>query len=200
MRASAPLSKTNFDMKNIFLGLIGFLILAAAALAFKPSSAVSLDESGLTSTDNVLAQFKEADGVRTVFADGSEYFAGNDRTFYEYTWALDTLSNANNDTLTLPSSLAISVMYSDFEYQYSIVRTSISGTANVALKIEQSNYPNNTAPGNTAWASLATGSGTGATVEYLTGDCTAMRLRYIVDGTGTQSTSYRLRAIFKKKV
>lgn len=173
--------------------------MAVAALSFKSSDAVTLDDAGLKSAENVVASFKEGNGVRTVFADGSEYFAGNDRTFYEYTWALDTIANANNDTLTLPSSLAISVMYSDFEYQYSIVRTSISGTINLALKIEQSNYANNTAPGNTAWASLATGSGTGATVEYLTGDCTAMRLRYIVDGTGTQSSSYRLRAIFKKK-
>lgn len=188
-------------MKNkILFGVIAVVFMAAVALSFKSSDAVTLDEAGLLNKENVVASFQEDAGVRTVFADGSEFLAGNDRTFYEYTWALDTITNAANDTLTLPSSLAISVMYSDFEYSYSIVRTSISGTINLALKIEQSNYANNTAPGNTAWASLATGSGTGATVEYLNGDCTAMRLRYIVDGTGTQSSSYRLRAIFKKKV
>lgn len=186
-------------MKKYLLYFLPVALLALLTLAFKPSGTVSLDEAGLVSTENVLAQFPEETGVRTVFKDGAEYFAANDRTFYEYTWALDTITNAANDTLTIPSSVAASVMYSDFEYQYSIIRTSLSGTINLALKIEQSNYSSNTSPGNSSWATLASGIGTGATVEYLTGDCTAMRLRYIVDGTGTQSSSYRLRVILKKK-
>lgn len=182
-------------MKNkILLGLLAVVIMAAA-FAFTPSKQASLERAGLVSAENVVAQYEEPGGIRTIFADGAEMFAAPGSIYYEYTWPLDTITNAANDTLTIPGTAAISKMYSDFEYNYSIIRTNISGTTNLALKLEQTNWES----GNTAWATLASGAATTATIEYLIGDCTAVRLRYIVDGTGTQSSSYRLRAVFKKK-
>ena len=139
------------------------------------------------------AHVNTTEGQHTLNADGSDEYVATGSIYYEKTWAQDTITDAENDTLVTTGSM--NVMYSDFEYNYSIIRTNISGTTNVALKVEQTNYTS----GNTAWATLATGSATTATIEYLIGDCTAVRTRYIVDGTGTQSSSYRLRLVLKKK-
>lgn len=189
-------------MKNkILFGVLACALLALVGLAFKPSGSISLEKAGLVSSDNVAYQVQEANGVRTFFKDGSEYFADNGKTFYEYTWTKDTITNAANDTLTIPSTQAIAQMYSDFEYSYTITRTQLSGTTALALKIEQNDYPigSTNAAASGAWVTLASGAATTATAEKLAGDCTTMRLRYIVDGSGTQSSSYTLRVIFKKK-
>lgn len=189
-------------MKNkLLFGVLACVLLALVGFAFKPSGSISLEKAGLVSSDNVAYQVQEANGVRTFFKDGSEYFADNGKTFYEYTWTKDTITNAANDTLTIPSTQAIAQMYSDFEYSYTITRTNISGTTALALKIEQNDYPigSSNAAASGAWVTLASGAATTATAEKLAGDCTTMRLRYIVDGSGTQSSSYTLRAIFKKK-
>lgn len=113
------------------------------------------------------------------------------KPYYHKEYTLDTITNAANDTLMLPVTL-----YSPFEGVFQVVRTSISGTANIALKIEQSNAVS----GNTDWVSVSTGSGTGATTEALQlTSMNGLRYRIILDGTGTQSTSYRVHVTLKRK-
>lgn len=208
-------------MKNKYLlPIIAFAFLAIAGLsAFKNStenavsvSAVSANLSAVTMPDGEYREFEPhgailkafalpsgavqvntTEGQHTLNVDGSTEFVVTGSIYYEKTWALDTIANAANDTLTATG--AMGTMYSDFEYNYSIIRTSISGTAALTLKIEQTNYTT----GNTFWTTLASGAATTATPETLAGDCTAVRLRFIVDGAGTQSTSYRLRLVLKKK-
>lgn len=108
------------------------------------------------------------------------------------TWDLDTISNANNDTLTLPWTLQ-----SRYTGALQITRTSISGTANVAVSI-QTSVTSSTST-DVTWVTVATTSGTGATNELLTlAETYGQRYRIIVDGTGTQSTSYRLSWMSKK--
>lgn len=136
----------------------------------------------------LFLNFKPTDAPQTV--SEAEYFAPP--TTLPYTWSLDTISNANNDTLDLPW-----VLQSRYTQAYQITRTSISGTANVAVSIQANvAYRDSTDP---VWVTVATTSGTGATNELLTlAESYGQRYRIIVDGTGTQSTSYRISFLGKR--
>ena len=139
----------------------------------------------------VFSAFDRPEAQSTAESQSIVYDAGSVKPYYHKEYSLDTITNAANDTLTLPVTL-----YSPFEGVFQIVRTSISGTANVALKVEQSN----TLTGNTDWVSVSTGSGTGATTEALQlTSMNGLRYRVIIDGTGTQSTSYRCHVTLKRK-
>jgi hypothetical protein len=110
----------------------------------------------------------------------------------QYTWTLDTLSNANNDTITVPW-----VIQSRYTGALQITRTSISGTANVAVSIQAS--VTNSSSTDVTWVTVATTTATTATAELLTlAETYGQRYRIIVDGTGTQSTSYRLSWLGKR--
>ena len=102
------------------------------------------------------------------------------------TWALDTITNAANDTLTLPWTLQ-----SRYTGALQITRTNISGTTNIAVSIQAS--VTSSSGTDATWVTVATTSATTATAELLTlAETYGQRYRIIVDGTGTQSSSYRL--------
>lgn len=146
---------------------------------------------GLIAAVSVFSAFDRPEATTTAENQHVVFDAGTVKPYYHKEYSLDTLTNAANDTLTLPVTLL-----SPFEGVFQIVRTSISGTANVALKVEQSN----TLTGNTDWVSVSTGSGTGATTEALQlTSMNGLRYRVILDGTGTQSTSYRCHVTLKRK-
>ncbi len=108
------------------------------------------------------------------------------------TWDLDTIANAANDTLTVPFT-----MQSRYTGALMITRTNISGTTNLAVSI-QSTVVNSTNT-HTEWVTVGTTSATTATAELLTlAETYGQRYRIIVDGTGTQSSSYRLSWLSKK--
>jgi len=124
--------------------------------------------------------------------EGAEMADPNPPKFYTREWVLDTILNAAKDTLLLP---AVDVQ-SNYEWSYHIVRTSISGTANVAVSVQASGVRT----GNNDWTQVAITAGTGATNEILSGTSFfGRRHRIIVNGTGTQSTSYRIAAVLKLK-
>lgn len=109
-----------------------------------------------------------------------------------YTWALDTIANAANDTLTVPW-----VLQSRYTGALQITRTNISGTTNLSVVIQTSVAPASSS--DDTWVTVATSSGTGATAELLTmSETYGQRYRVIVDGTGTQSSSYQLSWLSKK--
>lgn len=111
--------------------------------------------------------------------------------FFTKKWSLDTIANAANDTLALGSNIL-----SNYEWSYHITRTSISGTANIAVTVQASGLTT----GNDDWVTVATTSATTATNEILSGvSFYGVRHRLIVDGTGTQSTSYKITGVLKKK-
>jgi hypothetical protein len=179
-------------MKNkafIFFGI--FALLMAGIFAF--------------SNNDFEKAFKQERLVTITDAHG-ELMAAPSQAFYQYTWTMDTITNAANDTLNLPSALR--PLLSDFEQCWSIVRTNISGTTNLAVKIEQTPYlySGSTAPTlgwvtalNSANASAATAATTATTENIVLSMSPACNYRCIVDGTGTQSTSYRLRLVLKRK-
>jgi hypothetical protein len=165
-------------MKNKLSFFIGALMALAIGMAYafdKPEMPQTLD----------MEVYKTDNGAEVVD------YAASVKPYWHRPYSLDTITNAANDTILLPVAL-----YSAFEGVFQVVRTSISGTANIALKVEQSNI----ASGNTDWVSVATGSGTGATTEALQlTSMNGLRYRLILDGTGTQSTSYRAHVTIKRK-
>lgn len=112
-------------------------------------------------------------------------------SLYTKDFTLDTITNAANDTLALGANIL-----SNYEWSYHIIRTNISGTTNIDVTVQASG---NTT-GDTDWVTVATTSATTATNEILSGvSFYGLRHRIIVDGTGTQSSSYKIKAILKKK-
>mgnify|MGYP006931609411 CR=1 FL=1 len=147
---------------------------------------------------------EEAAVVNESTAEGEFQSVGTG--FLEYTYTLDTISNAANDTLYLPSRMR--PVLSDYIMTYSVKRTNISGTTNIAVKIEESTYKysSSTPPTagwvaslNTAGSAAATAATTATEEEIRLPNAHGVSYRCIVDGTGTQSTSYVIRVIMKKK-
>lgn len=133
---------------------------------------------------------EEAAGVSR--AEMSSLAAPNPPRLYSYEFTLDTISNAANDTLSLPAT----DVQSNYEWSYFITRTSISGTANIAVAIQASGVRS----GSTDWTQVGVTSATTATNEIVSGTSFyGRRHRIIVDGTGTQSTSYKITAVLKLK-
>ena len=127
-------------------------------------------------------------------------------TFYQYTYTKDTITNAANDTLYLPAVLR--PVNSDFIMAYSVTRTNISGTTNLAVKIEESTYRySGTTPPTAGWVATLNTAGSAAATAATTATEEELRIpnafgssyRCIIDGTGTQSSSYVIRLVMKKK-
>jgi len=143
--------------------------------------------------------------VKEVTPEGT--FESSGTTMYEYTYTKDTITNANNDTLYLPSRLR--PVNSDFLIAYTVTRTNISGTTNLAVKVEESgyNYTGTTRP-TAGWVASLNSAGTAAATAATTATEELIRIptawgksyRIIIDGTGTQSSSYVIRVVMKKKV
>lgn len=127
-------------------------------------------------------------------------------TFYEYTYPKDTIANAANDTLYLPSNMR--PVLSNYQITYAVTRTNISGTTNLAVKIEESAYRySGSTPPTAGWAASLNSAGSAAATAATTATTEALYIpnaygcsyRCIIDGTGTQSSSYVIRVILKKK-
>ena len=125
---------------------------------------------------------------------------------YEKTFTKDTIANAANDTLYLPASMR--PVISNFLHGISVTRTNISGTTNLAVKVEASTYRySGTTPPTAGWvtalntanAAAATAATTATEEQINLLDSHCLSYRIIVDGTGTQSSSYVVRWILKKR-
>ena len=110
---------------------------------------------------------------------------------------LDTITNAEADTILVgPSASTYYTFNSNFAYIYVLARTSLSGTANTTMVLQESNV---TTGGAATWYTVSTASGTGATVTSVSAsNLFGRRHRLILTGTGTQSTSYGITATLKK--
>lgn len=127
-------------------------------------------------------------------------------SFYEYTYTKDTIANAANDTLYLPSTMR--PVTSNFQICYDVTRTNISGTTNLAVKVEESTYRySGSTPPTAGWAASLNSAGSAAETAATTATTEAIYIpnaygvsyRIIIDGTGTQSSSYVIRVVLKKK-
>lgn len=110
---------------------------------------------------------------------------------------LDTITNTEADTILVgPSATSHYTFNSNFAYIYVLNRTSLSGTANMTMVLQESNVATG---GASTWYTVSTASGTGATVTSVSAsNLYGRRHRLILTGTGTQSTSYGITATLKK--
>lgn len=120
-------------------------------------------------------------------APAAQYDAPSE--YYTYAPSQDTITNTEADTLTLPVALL-----STWSASYSVNLTQLSGTANVAVVLQKSNTAN-----GTDWKTLDTFTGTSGLLHEEYSELLGRRYRLILTGTGTQSTTYDIDAILKKK-
>lgn len=132
--------------------------------------------------------------------------SASSRSIYEYTYTTDTITNAANDTLYLPASMR--PVLSNFQMSVAVTRTNISGTTALAVKVEESNYRySGSTPPTAGWAATlnsanaaaATAATTATTENLYIPNAYGVSYRIIVDGSGTQSSSYVIRVVLKKK-
>jgi len=102
----------------------------------------------------------------------------------------DTLTNAENDTITLSSLLS-----SKWTHCIQLSTTSLSGTRSAKVYLQETN----TRAGGD-WITVDSTSATSASVAAVrkTGETYGLRHRYIIDASGTQSTKYTFQAVYKK--
>lgn len=117
----------------------------------------------------------------------------------------DTITNAAKDTLLIgnrPSTAWNTVttpanFLSLYTYDISIVRASLSGTHNQKVYLDKSCMRSGT---STDWQVIDSTSTTTATNATIRGtDATGARYRLRISGTGTQSSTYQIWSIWKKK-
>lgn len=175
-------------MKKYLFGLLVAVLAATALFSFKPSIAEKQEEMLLEKTPDF------------------EMFYAPSGTYYEVTFTKDTITNAGADTIYLPSSLR--PVLSDFQMGVGVTRTSLTGTHNVAVKVQESVYRySGTTPPTAGWvatlnsanAAAATAATTATTEGFFIPHCYGLSYRLIVTGSGTQTSSYVLRLILKKK-
>lgn len=126
--------------------------------------------------------------------DEDEFVAGS--TIYENTFTADTITNAENDTLTISPNLI-----SFWSYNWTLRATQESGTKDVIFILQESNERT-----GDSWYEVErdTASGSGTTITRLfgsglSGRAQGVRQRVILDGSGTQSTTYVVKATYKKE-
>lgn len=105
------------------------------------------------------------------------------------TYATDTITNTEKDTLAVPGTFL-----SAYRYNVQGFRTSLSGTHNVRIYLDGSALTS----GNTDWFIMDSTTTTTATTFSLRGSADAIRYRIRVSGvSGTQSSRYGITSIFK---
>jgi hypothetical protein len=161
----------------------------------------------LTSSFKTATVIEKPEEMMVEKFDGGEMYYAPTGSFYEVTFTKDTIANAANDTLYLPSRLR--PILSDFQMCLNVTRTNISGTTALAVKAEETTYVYTGAstPPTAGWsatlnsanAAAATAATTATTEAIFIPHAYGINYRFVVDGSGTQSSSYVLRLVLKKK-
>jgi hypothetical protein len=184
-------------MKSKFL-----YMLLGAALFVGLASAFAFDKSPDTATKSGPGPTGiEAVSIAEEAADMAP--AAGDYAIFEY--RKDTITNAAKDTLfvgrrtnTAWNTVSTPTNFlSLFTYDISIVRASLSGTHNVKVYLDKSDITSGT---STDWQVIDSTSATTATNATIRGtDATGARYRLRISGTGSQSSTYQIWSIWKKK-
>lgn len=126
--------------------------------------------------------------IGVLFVAGASFMGSapglDNRTAFLQSVAVDTITNAEKDTIAIGATFL-----TNYQLNVSAVRTSISGTHNVKLYLDESG----TSTGNTDWRVIDSTSATTATVGVIRQSTMyARRFRIRVSGTGTQSSKYKI--------
>ena len=121
----------------------------------------------------------------------------------QYNFRLDTITNTEKDMIPLGKPNVNNIVanpvnfMSLYTYDISIVRASLSGTHNVKVYLDKSNTSSGT---STDWFTIDSTSTTTATTAMLRStDATGAKYRLRINGTGTQSSTYQIWTLWKKK-
>lgn len=108
----------------------------------------------------------------------------------QFGFTTDTITDDEADTLTVSSPLL-----SNLQYSWAVTSTSLSGTDAVAIRVEESNTTSGTP---TDWHVVGTNAiATDTTVTVQGASVYGVKQRIILTGSGTQSTQYKLSAVYK---
>lgn len=129
-------------------------------------------------------------GALFLFSFESEKQAFAPTTPYRYTWAADTITNTEIDTVSVPASFL-----SDYRFQIQAVTAQISGTRNLKIYLDESNLTS----GTTDWRLIdSTSTTTTNVVAIRQAQSYGLRYRVRVKGvTGTMSVRYAMNIVAK---
>lgn len=175
-------------MKRIYIkkGLLALASFLAFAFVFFNSIETTATKTDIVVEEGEFPTIEAADYAieRYAFPTGAS--------------TVDTLTNAGNDTLTIPVNL-----FSLWNYNWTVQATNISGTTSIIAILQEKNYY-----GTANWYEVErdTISATGdIRLSGLYGDGTGgsglvegQNQRLILDGSGTQSTQYKVWVTLKK--
>lgn len=125
--------------------------------------------------------------------------AGSTANYYLYPtsatgYTSGTVTNAENDTLTLGSNLV-----SRWSYNWHINSTQASGTENIIAILQETNNASASYSTPTDWIEVDRDTLTANEDLRMTGDVVyGIKQRLILDGSGTQSTTYTVKFAAKK--
>lgn len=124
-------------------------------------------------------------------ANTNSFYADPSASIYQYTFTSDTITDTEADTLVLPV-----LLYSKWDYNWTVTTTQESGTTDITAKL----YESHLSSGDSWYQLTDTLALSGATdIDRLTGSPVAgIRQRLILTGAGTQTTTYTVKAIYKK--
>lgn len=174
-------------MKRIlFICLALAAVLGSAALLSNTNVKTAAVEQ-LAGTD--LAELAQYDPNAALAAASSYYIYPSGTTEYE----IDTITNATNDTVTIPVNLL-----SNREGCWWITCTAISGTIGVTATVQESSYLGTTSSAFD-WATVSTAASISAAgvTQICFNRTQGFKQRLILDGTGTQSTRFRTKFVAK---
>ena len=141
----------------------------------------------------------------TVSAESETEYAGSVGDYKKFPYRKDTITNAETNTLNIGirdnsvwnTVTNLETFFSLYTYDISIKPASLSGTQSMKFVLDKSDTNSGT---STDWMAIDSVTSTTAIVSHLRStDATALRYRIRVVGAGTQSSTYQIWSIWKKK-
>jgi hypothetical protein len=165
----------------------------AAAGPFADPSEVTRTAETEAAVDRAVD--RKFDDLKTLFAEAlAAAGAGSTKpAVFLKTIATDTITNTESDTLNVGLT-----MHGLFSECYHLTLNNLSGTRNLTAVLQESNV----GTGTTDWVPIDTLTATGSTVgtyRQTVSECFGQRQRWVITGTGTQSTRYVLTHTAKRK-
>lgn len=154
---------------NITSGINALLLLALVVIGFSAFKATSASVPG-------------GEAGMDAMAGGVSYYAETET---------DTITNAEIDTIAIGGQFQ-----SFWNYNYSVHGDQLSGTIALNVILQETNDPS----GTLHWYEVQrdTVNADEEVVRLSSGSVEGVRQRLIIDGDGTQSAKYYVRAVFKK--
>lgn len=122
---------------------------------------------------------------------------GSGAVIYQYQFPVDTLREGESETFTVPT-----LLYSKWDYSWTVTATQDSGTTDLTLKLYESAYAqgDTSANGTTTWVELSdTLAVAGSATKRLNGTPVyGIRQKAVVSATGAQKTGYNVKVVLKK--